>query len=125
MTVGEPWLGMLGGAGAVDIVTRRVTNSLCRIRMIRSFRDRRTQALYETSTDRRLPASLVRRVLHRLEAVQMAKALADLASPPGNRLHALSGDRIGQYAIAVNLQWRICFRWVDGDAWDVELCDYH
>jgi toxin HigB-1 len=93
--------------------------------MIRSFRDRRTQALYETSTDRRLPASLVRRVLHRLEAVQMAKALADLASPPGNRLHALSGDRIGQYAIAVNLQWRICFRWVDGDAWDVELCDYH
>ena len=54
-----------------------------------------------------------------------ATQLDDLRVPPGNRLHALEGDREGQHAIAVNDQWRICFRFVDGDAWDVEICDYH
>lgn len=93
--------------------------------MIRSFRDKRTQSIYEKAQDRRLPAALVRRVVQRLDALQMAETLDDLRSPPGNRLHALAGDRLGQYAIAVNLQWRICFRWIDGAAWDVEFCDYH
>jgi proteic killer suppression protein len=51
--------------------------------------------------------------------------LDDLKVPPGNRLHALEGDRKGQHAIAVNDQWRVCFRFIDGDAYDVEICDYH
>jgi proteic killer suppression protein len=55
----------------------------------------------------------------------LATSLDDLKVSPGNRLHALKGDRQGQHAIAVNTQWRICFRFVDGDAYDVEVCDYH
>jgi proteic killer suppression protein len=54
-----------------------------------------------------------------------AKRLEDLRVPPGNRLEALKGDRKGQYSIRLNDQWRICFRWKDGDAWDVEIVDYH
>jgi len=57
--------------------------------------------------------------------VDLATRLDDLRVPPGNRLHALKGDRKGQYSIAINDQWRICFRFVDGDAYDVEICDYH
>ncbi len=58
-------------------------------------------------------------------AKQVATKVTDLRVPPGNRLHALKGDRAGQHAIAVNDQWRICFRFDDGDAYDVESCDYH
>jgi toxin HigB-1 len=57
--------------------------------------------------------------------VDRATSLEDLKVPPGNRLHALKGDRRGQYAISINDQWRICFRFKDGDAYDVEVCDYH
>jgi toxin HigB-1 len=57
--------------------------------------------------------------------VDRATSLEDLKVPPGNRLHALKGDRRGQYAIPINDQWRICFRFEDGDAHDVEVCDYH
>ena len=63
--------------------------------------------------------------LRKLEYVDLATSLDDLKVPPGNRLHALKDDRKGQHAIAVNDQWRICFRFVDGDAYDVEICDYH
>lgn len=61
----------------------------------------------------------------KLEYIDLATRLDDLKVPPGNRLHMLEGDRKGQYAISVNDQWRICFRFVDGDAYDVEVCDYH
>jgi proteic killer suppression protein len=60
-----------------------------------------------------------------LEYVNLATGLEDLRVPPGNRLHALKDDRKGQHAIAINSQWRICFRFVNGDAYDVEVCDYH
>jgi proteic killer suppression protein len=66
---------------------------------------------------------VARRAARKLEYLDLATALDDLKVPLGNRLHALRGDRQGQHAIAVNDQWRICFRFVDGD--DVEVCDYH
>jgi proteic killer suppression protein len=72
-----------------------------------------------------VPADVARRALRKLEAVDAAHQVSDLKVPPGNRLHALKGDRAGQHAISVNDQWRICFRFTDGDAYDVEFCDYH
>ena len=93
--------------------------------MIKTFADKRTQVLYATGTAKRFPPDVANRVARKLEYVDLATNLDDLKVPPGNRLHALKGDRKGQYAIAVNDQWRICFRFVDGDAYDVEVCDYH
>jgi proteic killer suppression protein len=72
-----------------------------------------------------VPADVARRALRKLEAINAALQVTDLRVPPGNRLHALKGDRVGQHATAVNDQWRLCFRFVDGDAYDVEFCDYH
>ena len=93
--------------------------------MIKSFADRRTQELYATGKAKRFPAELAKRAARKLEYVDLAKRLDDLKVPRGNRLHALAGDREGQYSISVNDQWRICFRFVGGDAYDVEICDYH
>jgi proteic killer suppression protein len=93
--------------------------------MIKTFADRRTQELYTIGKAKRIPAELARRAARKLEYVDLATRLDDLKVPLGNRLHALAGDRKGQYAIAVNDQWRICFRFVEGDAYDVEFCDYH
>jgi proteic killer suppression protein len=93
--------------------------------MIKTFADKRTQELYTTGTARRVPSDIATRAARKLEYVDLAVSLADLRSPPGNRLHALKDDRKGQHAIAVNDQWRICFRFVAGDAYDVEFCDYH
>ena len=93
--------------------------------MIKSFADRQTEELYRTGKAKRVPPDIARRALRKLEAVHVAVVLADLRVPPGNRLHALKGDRAGQHAIAVNDQWRICFRFDDGYAYDVEFCDYH
>ena len=93
--------------------------------MIKTFADRRTEELFVTGAAKRVPADVARRALRKLELVHVATQLSDLRVPPGNRLHALKADRAGQHAIAVNDQWRICFRFVDGDAYDVEFCDYH
>jgi len=93
--------------------------------MINPFADKRTQALYATGTAKRFPSDVAPRAARKLEYVDLATSLDDLKVPPGNRLHALKGDRQGQHAIAVNDQWRICFRFLDGDAYDVEVCDYH
>jgi len=93
--------------------------------VIKTFADRMTEELFRTGKARKVPADVVRRALRRLEAVHAASQVADLSVPPGNRLHALKDDRAGQHAIAVNDQWRICFRFEDGDAYDVEFCDYH
>jgi proteic killer suppression protein len=94
-------------------------------RVIKSFADRRTQELYATGKGKRIPADLAKRAARKLEYVDLAARIDDLKVPPGNRLHALTGDRKGQHSISVNDQWRICFRFVDGDAYDVEFCDYH
>jgi proteic killer suppression protein len=93
--------------------------------VIKSFADRRTEELFRTGKAKRVAAGVARRALRKLEAVHVATQLADLRVPPGNRLHALRNDRAGQHAISVNDQWRICFRFKDGDAFDVEFCDYH
>ena len=92
--------------------------------MIRSFKDRNSERLF---ADEAIPAfrdfeAVARRKLLYLNA---ARRLDDLKVPPGNRLEALRGSRRGQYSIRINEQWRICFRWVDGDAFDVEIVDYH
>lgn len=78
-----------------------------------------------TGRSSRLPPEITRRARRKLEYIDLAARLHDLRSPPGNRLHKLGGDRTGQHAIAVNDQWRVCFRFVDGDAYDVEITDYH
>jgi len=93
--------------------------------VIKTFADRRTKELYELGRAKRFPADVSRRAARKLEYVDLAATLEDLRSPPGNRLHALGGDRKGQHSISINDQWRICFRFHDGDAYDVEVCDYH
>ncbi len=93
--------------------------------VIKTFADKHTQQLYLTGKSKRLPADVIGRAVRRLEYIDLATGLDDLKVPPSNRLHALKGDRVGQHAISVNAQWRICFRWEDGDAYDVEIADYH
>jgi toxin HigB-1 len=92
--------------------------------VIRSFADRDTQALYEGTRVRRLEA-VHGQAERRLQVLASARTLDDLRSLRSNRLEALRGDRHGQFSIRINLKWRICFRWHDGDAWDVEIVDYH
>ena len=93
--------------------------------MIKTFADRRTQDLYVTGKAKRFPADFAVRAVRKLEYLHLAVHLDDLKVPPGNKLHALAGNRKGQHAIAINDQWRICFQFADGDAYDVEICDYH
>lgn len=93
--------------------------------MIVSFRDRETERIWLGETSRRLPAALVRSARRKMLILHAAITLQDLRVPPGNRLHGLSGDREGQYAISINDQWRICFEWRDGNACGVEITDYH
>ena len=93
--------------------------------MIKTFADRRTQELYATGNAKRFPTDVAKRAARKLEYVDLATRLDDLKVPPGNRLHALEGDRKGQHSISINDQWRICFRFVAGAAYDVEVCDYH
>ena len=93
--------------------------------MIKSFGDRNTERLFAREPVRRYPAALRRTMLRKLVAVDAAEALDDLRVPPGNRLEKLRGDRAGQHSIRVNHQWRVCFAWRDGDAYDVSIVDYH
>jgi len=93
--------------------------------MIKSFGDNHTSDLFFTGKSRRLPPDVIRRAIRRLEHVHLAKQLDDLRVPISNRLHALRGDRKGQHAIYINNQWRVCFRFEDGDAFEVEVTDYH
>ena len=93
--------------------------------VIKSFKDKHTEQVYVTGRSKRLPADILQRARRRLEYVDLATCLDDLKTPPGNRLHALSRERAGQHAIAINDQWRICFRFEQSDAYDVEITDYH
>ncbi len=93
--------------------------------MIQSFGDRGTQQLFERQHVRRFGASLQKRALRKLLVIDAAEALDDLRVPPGNKLEKLRGDRRGQHSIRINDQWRVCFRWRSGDAFDVEIADYH
>ena len=93
--------------------------------MIRSFRDKETEKIFSRESSRRLPADLQRIALRKLVILDAAESLQDLRLPPGNRLEKLSGDRAGQHSIRINDQWHICFGWRDGDAYEVEITDYH
>ena len=92
--------------------------------MIASFRCAETSRLYAGESVRRF-RPIERQALVRLRRIDAAESLSDLAAIPGNRLEALAGDRKGQHSIRINDQWRICFRWIDGKAYDVEIVDYH
>ena len=93
--------------------------------MIRSFRDRDTERLFQRRPVRKLGSDIQKVALRRLRMLDAATVLDDLRLPPGNRLEKLKGDRAGQHSIRINQQWRICFRWRSGDAYDVEIVDYH
>jgi proteic killer suppression protein len=92
--------------------------------VIRSFRDKETERVFRREFSRRFQsiAAVAKRKLDHLHA---AAAISDLGAVPGNRLEVLAGDRARQYSIRINGQWRICFRWEDADALDVEIVDYH
>ena len=93
--------------------------------MISTFADRHTKELYETGKSKRFPSEIWKRAMRRLEYLDLATGLDDLRVPPSNRLHQLTRERQRQFSISVNDQWRVCFRFEDGDAYDVELTDYH
>jgi toxin HigB-1 len=93
--------------------------------MIKTFADRHTQELYEDGRSRRFPPGIWKKAVLKMEYIDLATRLEDLRVPPSNRLHQLGRDRKGQFSVSVNDQWRICFRFVDADAYDVELTDYH
>ena len=93
--------------------------------MIRSFADADTGRLFVGGKARRLPPDIIKRALMRLLQLHSATRIEDLRMPPSNRLEALKGNRSGQHSIRVNDQWRVCFRFRNGDAWDVAIVDYH
>ncbi|MFC4256516.1 type II toxin-antitoxin system RelE/ParE family toxin [Altererythrobacter xixiisoli] len=93
--------------------------------MIASFADKDTMMIWEGRRSRRLPADIQQCALARLSILNRVKELLELTAPPSNRLHALTGDRQGQHSISINMQWRVCFTWKDGNAYDVEITDYH
>ena len=93
--------------------------------MIVSFRNRETELVWLGERSRRLPPWILASALRRLRWLNRAVALADLAAPRGNRLEALKGDRLGQFSIRINDQWRVCFRWTERGPENVEIVDYH
>ena len=93
--------------------------------MIKSFRDRDTERLFQRRPVRKLGSDIQKVALRKLRMLDAATVLDDLRLPPGNRLEKLKGDRAGQHSTRINQQWRICFRWRSGDAYDVEIVDYH
>ena len=93
--------------------------------MIRTLKDKRIAQLRAGAAAKGFPADLVTRAQRRLAQLDAATALSDLRVPPSNQLEALRGDRAGQHSIRINQQWRLCFVWKDGDAFDVEIVDYH
>jgi len=93
--------------------------------MIRSFRDKVTEKVFNRERVKKFDLNVQRLAQRKLFILDAAETLDELRVPPGNRLEKLSGDRKGQYSIRINDQWRICFRWVDRDVYDVEITDYH
>ncbi len=93
--------------------------------MIRSFRDKQTENIFRRKRVKGFPQDVQRASLRKLLILDAAESLDDLRVPPGNRLEQLKGNRKGQCSLRVNEQWRVCFAWSDGDAYDVEITDYH
>jgi proteic killer suppression protein len=93
--------------------------------MIRSFSDKETERVFRRQRGAKLDRTLQRAALRKLLLLDAAESLQDLRVPPSNHLEKLAGDRQGQYSIRINDQWRVCFRWDQGNALDVEIVDYH
>jgi proteic killer suppression protein len=93
--------------------------------MIRSFADKTTAAIFAGNEVRRIPRGIQQRAAEKLALLDAAHVVDDVRMPPGNRLEKLGGARAGQWSIRINDQWRICFTFVNGDAFDVEIVDYH
>jgi len=93
--------------------------------MIKNFSDTETEKVFLREFSRKLPPDIQRNARRKLELLNVAKVLNDLRIPPGNRLEKLVGDRDGQHSIRINQRWRICFVWGKGDAYNVEIVDYH
>jgi proteic killer suppression protein len=93
--------------------------------VIRNFADKETERLFATGKTRKLPQTILRRALARLAYLDAATRPEDLREPSSNRLEPLSGDRAGQWSIRINEQWRLCFRFAEGHAFDVQIVDYH
>jgi proteic killer suppression protein len=93
--------------------------------VIRSFRRKETERVWQGQSIRKFPGEIQVRALRKLRQLDAAATIEDLRNPPGNRLELLKGKRVGQMSIRINDQWRICFRWIAGDAEDVEIVDYH
>ena len=93
--------------------------------MILSFKCKDTERIWNGRRSSKFPTDIQDRALRKLRQLDASQALEDLRNPPGNRLEALKGRRTGQFSLRINDQWRICFRWRQGDAVDVEIVDYH
>jgi toxin HigB-1 len=93
--------------------------------VIKTFKDDETRKIYQRERSRKLPSDIQQVALRKLRMLNNAINLNDLRVPPANRLEKLSGNREGQYSIRINDQWRICFEWHNGDAFSVEIADYH
>jgi len=93
--------------------------------MIKTFASKETEKLFQREASRLLPKAIQRKARFKLEILDAVERLVDLKVPPGNRLEKSSGNHEGQYSIRINQQWRICFRWKNGDCYDVEIVDYH
>lgn len=93
--------------------------------MIKSFKCNETKRIFNGIYSKKLPFEIQRRAFIRLHALDVSNDISDLKTPPSNNLEQLKGDRKGQYSIRINDQYRICFRWLDNSAFEVEIIDYH
>ncbi len=93
--------------------------------MIESFKCKETERIFNRQFSRKLPQDIQKIAFRKLRMLNRSSTLNDLKVPPANRLETLSGKRKGQYSIRINDQWRICFKWEKGNAYDVEITDYH
>lgn len=93
--------------------------------MIQTFADKETELVWSGKRSRKLPIDIQQRALFKLNMIDAADTLDDLKLPPSNRLHDLKGDRVGQHSISINMKWRICFVWKDGNAYDVEVTNHY
>ena len=93
--------------------------------MIKSLKDKETEKIYRQEASRKIPRDIQQVAIRKLRMLNNAKNIIDLRVPPANRLEKLSGSRAGQYSIRINDQWRVCFTWKSGEAFEVEIADYH
>ena len=120
-------VGRQCGRRSPQLLVTRCVNNVSRYyrRVLRSFRDKETQAVWHRQRSRRLDGPVQRVAWRKLAMLDAAETLTDLLVPPGNRLEKLTGDRAGQYSIRINQQWRIYFVWSDAGPEDAEIVDYH